>query len=435
MPYTKKDLKDSQVEFTITVAPADYQESLQKAAVRLSERANIKGFRKGKAPYDVLKKEIGEMAIMQEALEDIVKKTFFDAVKTEKLETIGMPQVSIEKVAPGNDIVYKATVALMPSVKLPDIKKIKVTKGETKIDEKKIDETLEALRGMHATEILKEGKAEGTDKLVLDMDMIIDNVPVDGGQAKNHQVYLSENHYIPGFNKEVEGLKTGDKKEFSLDFPKDHYQKHLAGKKVDFKVTVKEVYERQLPELSDDMAKSLGQESIAALTELIHNNMLQEATQKVEQKAEIEILDAIIEKATFAPIPQVLIDAERQKMFYELQRDLEKNNIEISQYLADIKKTEEEIYNDFKVQAEKRAKAALVSRQVAMDQSIVISDEEIDAEITILEEMYKTKKEYLDNLKKPEVRDTIATSMQNRKVMEWLKEQVLGTSSTQDKKK
>ncbi|PIY92290.1 MAG: trigger factor [Candidatus Magasanikbacteria bacterium CG_4_9_14_0_2_um_filter_42_11] len=434
MSYTKKDLKDSQVELTITVAPADYQEALKKAAVRLSERANIKGFRKGKAPYDVLKKEVGEMAIMQEALEDIVKKSFFEAVKAEGLETIGMPKVSVEKVAPENDIVYKAIVALMPSVKLPDIKKIKVTKGDAKIDEKKIDETLEALRGMHATEVLKDGKAEGTDKLVLDMDMIIDNVPVDGGQAKDHQVYLSEDHYIPGFNKEVEGLKKGDKKEFTLDFPKDHYQKHLAGKKVDFKVTVKDVYERQLPELSDDMAKALGQESIAKLKELIHSNMLQEATQKVEQKTEIEILDGIIDKATFAPIPEVLIDAERQKMFYELQCDLEKNNIEISQYLADIKKTEEEIYNDFKVQAEKRAKAALVSRQVAMDQKIVVSDEEIDAEIKVLEEMYKTKKEYLDNLKKPEVRDTIATSMQNRKVMEWLKEQVLGEKKVEKKK-
>ena len=118
--------------------------------------------------------------------------------------------------------------------------------------------------------------------------------------------------------------------------------------------------------------------------------------------------------------------AERQKMFYELKRDLERNGVEISQYLADIKKTEEEIFNDFKVQAEKRAKAALVSRQVAVEQNIVISDEELDAEIEKLKEMYKTQKEHLDNLKKLEVRDTIATSMQNRKVMEWLKTQVFG---------
>ena len=243
MSHAKKDLKNSQVELTITVEAADYQPMLEAAAVRLSERANIKGFRKGKAPFDIVKKELGEMAIMQEALEDIIKKTFFDAVKSEELDTIGMPQINIEKLAPGNDIVYKAVVALIPGVKLPDVKKIKVTKDEAKVDDKKMDETLEALRGMHATEVIKDGAATGTDKLVLDMDMLIDNVPLEGGQAKEHQVYLSEDHYIPGFNKNVEGMKKGEEKEFSLDFPETHYQKHLAGKKVDFKVKVKDVYE------------------------------------------------------------------------------------------------------------------------------------------------------------------------------------------------
>jgi len=426
MHYTKKDLKDSQVELTITVATSEYQDSLEKAAERISQRANIKGFRKGKAPFEIIKKEMGEMAIMQEALEDIVKKTFFEAVQTEKLETIGMPQISVEKLAPGNDIVYKAVVALMPGVKLPDMKKIKVTKEEAKIDEAKMTETLDAVRGMHATEIVKDGPATGTDKIVIDMDMLIDNVPLEGGQAKGHQVYLSENHYIPGFNEHVEGLKKGDEKEFSLSFPETHYQKHLAGKKVDFKVSVKEVYERQLPELSDDLAKILGQDSMEALKELIHTNILEEAKYKANQKAEIEMLDALIEKTTFDPIPEVLIDAERQKMFYELKRDLEKNGVEISQYLADIKRTEDELFNDFKLQAERRAKAALVSRQVAIEQNIIISDEELGEEIKKLEEMYKTQKEHLDNLKKLEVRNTIATSMQNKKVMEWLKAQVLG---------
>ncbi len=426
MSHTKKDLKDSQVELTITVETAEYQDALEKAAIRISERANIKGFRKGKAPFDVIKKEKGEMAIMQEALENIVKKTFFEAVEAEKLDTIGMPQISIEKLAPENPIVYKAVVALMPGVKLPDMKKIKVKKDDVQVDDKKMDETLDALRGMHATEILKDGPATGTDKLVLDMDMLIDNVPVEGGQAKEHQVYLSEDHYIPGFNKNVEGMKKGENKEFSLDFPETHYQKHLAGKKVDFKIKVKDVFERQLPELSDDMAKAMGQESIEKLKELIQNNMLQEAQLKVNQKAEIEMLDALIEKATFEPIPEVLVDAERQKMFYELKRDLEKNGVEISQYLADIKRTEEELFNDFKMQAEKRAKAALISRQVAVEQTIVVSDEELAEEIKKLEEMYKDKKEHLDNLKKLEVKNTIATSMQNRKVMEWLSKEILG---------
>jgi len=425
MTHTSKKLDNSQIELTITVLPNDYQPHLKKAAHRLSERKAIKGFRNGKAPFDIVKKEMGDMAILQEALEDIVKQTFYDALKAEAVETIGMPQISVEKLAPDNDVVYKAVVALLPKVQLPKLTDITVKREAATIDQSKIEETFHALRGMHATEIPKDGIATDTDKLVVNMQMFLDNIPVEGGQANDHQVYLSEKHYIPGFEEQLKGSKKGDVKKFQLDFPETHYQKNLAGKKVDFTVTVKDVYERQLPELSDDLAKKVGQDSIEKLRELITNNMDAESKQKADQKVEIEILDALIDKSTFDPIPQVLIDAERQKMFYELQRDLDRNGVTIEQYLGDIKKTEQEIFEDFKAQAEKRAKAALISRQVAQEQSIVVGEEELDAEMKKLEEAYKGNQEYMDNLKKPGVRESVATTMQNRKVMEWLKEQVL----------
>ncbi|MFZ2189312.1 MAG: trigger factor [Candidatus Magasanikiibacteriota bacterium] len=426
MSHTTKKLDQNQVEFMVTVTPAEYQKHLEKASVRISERTAVKGFRSGKVPYEIMKKEVGEMNILQEALESIVQETFYTAVMAEKLETIGMPKIDLEKMAPGNDLVYKAVVALMPKVKLADINKIKIEHKVKEIKDEDMTETLDAVRGMNAVEVVKEGPAEGTDKLVLDFDMFLDKVPVDGGQAKNHQVYLSEQHYIPGFNEQVKGLKPGEEKEFSLDFPAEHYQKHLAGKKVDIKVKVKEVYERQLPELSDDLAKKLGQESVAKLKDLIRTNMEEEAKRRANQKFEIEMLDQMIEGTEFDPIPEVLIDAERQKMFYELKADLEKHNISIEQYLADIKKDEKTLFEEFKTQAEKRAKAALISRQVAIENHIHVHDEETDAEIKVMEAMYATNKEYLDKLKRPEVRDTIAMSLQNRKVMEWLTAKVKG---------
>ena len=425
MTHTSKKLDKSQVELKITIEPKDYEKHLEPAGKRLSQRKAIKGFRPGKAPLATIKKEFGEMAILQEALESIIQEAFYSAIKEEKLDTLGMPQINIEKLAPENDIVFTAIVAILPKIELPDLEKITVKKEKKPIDEKQIDETLNAVRGMNAKEILKTDKAEGTDKLVLDMDMLIDNVPVEGGQSKDYQVYLSEDHYIPGFNKQVEGLKKDDEKEFSLEFPKDHYQKNLAGKKVDFKVKVKDVYERQLPELSDEMAKKLGQESVAKLKELIKNNLEQEAEQKANQSVEIEMLDKIIEKTNFDELPDVLVDAERQKMFFELKADLDKHGIEIDQYLNDLKKTQEELYEGFKEQAEKRAKAALISKQVANDNDIKVDEKEIDEEIKIIEAMYQSNQEYLDRLKKPEVRDTIAMTIQNRKVIEWLKNKIV----------
>ena len=421
MSHTLKKLDKSQVELTITVTPIDYQKHLEKAAVRISERAAIKGFRSGKAPYEIVKKEVGEMNILNEALEHIIQETFFNAVVSEKLDTVGMPKIDIEKLAPGNDVIFRATVALLPAVKLADIKKISVKKEVKPTTEKDVEEILNAIRGMHAKEVLKTGVAEKTDKLVIDMDMYLDKVPVEGGQAHDYQVYLSEQHYIPGFNEQLVGLKKDETKEFSLDFAPTHYQKHLAGKKVDFKVKVKDVFERQLPELDDELATKLGQGGLIKLKELINSNITAEHEQKAEQKAEIELLDKIVDGSVFDAIPDVLIDAERQKMFYELKHNLEHQGITIEQYLEQIKKKQEEVMDGFKAQAEKRAKAALASRQVAKEQKIVVSDEEIDKEIKMMEDVYKDNKEHIERLKHPEVRDTIAMSLQNRKVMEWLK--------------
>src|SRR3989339_1691553 len=425
MSHSLKKLEKSEIELTLTVAPADYEKHLQKAAQRLSERTTIKGFRKGKVPFDVVKKEVGEMAILQEALEDVIRETFYNAVTNEKLETIGMPKIDIEKIAPGNDIIYKATVGLMPKVELANLSKIEVKKETKKVDDVKITETLDAIRGINAVETPKDGPAVGTDKLVIDMDMKLDNVPIEGGQAKDYQVYLSEDHYVRGFNKEVEGLKKGEEKEFTLDFPDTHYQKMLAGKKVQFKIKVKEVLERHLPELTDEMAKKLGQDTVEKLKETIIKNLEAEAEQKAEQKTEIEMLEKIVADSKFEPIPTVIIDSERQKMFYELESNLERHGVEIDQYLADIKKTEKELYEEFKTQAEKRAKAALVSRQVAIEQNLKVSEEELNQEIENMREIYKNEKETLERLNDAGVRESIATAIQNKKVVKWLKEKIV----------
>ena len=425
MAHSIKKLDNSEIELTITVSPSDYEKHILKATERLAARANIKGFRKGKAPYEVIKKEFGEMALLQEALENIIKNTFYQAVQAEKLQTIGMPKIDVEKLAPGNEVIYKAVVGLMPKVAVANLKKIKVTRKVKVVEQKNIDETLNALRGMNAKEALKNGPAEGTDKLIIDMDMILDKVPIDGGQAKDYQVYLSEDHYVPGFNDQVKGLKPGEGKEFELKFPDTHYQKMLAGKVVKFKVKVKDVYERQLPELTDDLAKTLGQASIAQLTETIKQNLQKEAEQKADQTAEIAMLEQIIAQSKFEPIPTVIIDSERQKMFYELKANLEKHGVTIDQYLADIKKTEKELYEDFLAQAQKRAKTALISRQIAQEQNLSVSPEELEQEIETMKQAYKNEPETLGKLKDEGVRESVATVIQNKKVIEWLKQSII----------
>jgi trigger factor len=425
MKYEKKELGKSKIELAITVEVPDYKKNMEQAAVRLSERAAIHGFRPGKAPYNMVKEQLGEIRILEEAMQSIVEHAFYQIVRDEKLETIGMPQISLQKFAPGNDLVFKAEIALLPKVTLPDLATIKVEKKEVSVSEEQKNEVLENLRKMQRKEVVKDGESTKEDKLVIELNMFIDKVAVEGGFAKNHQVYLSEPHYIPGLAEKLVGLKKGDEKEFSLKFPKEHYQKHLAGKEVDFKIKVNEVFGLEYPELDDEFAKSLGQQSLQKLSELLTANVLKEEERKEEQRVEIAILDQIIEKSTFDEIPDVLIDAEKNKMFYELKNSLEEQGVSIEQYLKDLKKTQEEIYKDFAEQATKRSKAALVSRSLAKENNIKVEPKELEAEITLIKTSYPDNETIQENLKRPEVIDTIAVTIQNKKVLTWLKEKVV----------
>ena len=428
MSHELKKLDKSEVELTITVAPADYQHALERAAKHLSEVAAIKGFRPGTAPYDIVKQQVGEQRILETALEEIVRENFFKAVDAEKLETVGMPLVSMEKVAMGNDIIFKATVALMPEIKLADFKKIKVEAKPTEIGDKELDTALNDLRKMRLKEAAKKEPATKDDKVVVDMNMFIDKVAVESGWAKDHQVYLSEGHYIPGFAEQLVGLKKDEEKKFNLKFPAEHYQKQLAGKDVDFEIKVKEVFSLELPELDNDFAKSLGQKDVDTLKNLLKENLTHEAEHKEAQRQEAEILEKIVEASKFSDIPDVLIKSEKQKMFNELKHDLEHRGIEIEQYLNDIKKTEDQIFKDFEDGAAKRVKAALVARQVAIDNKITAEKDEINKEIELVKATYGNDPKVEENLKNPEVLDTIARMVQNRKVVEWLKHTIIGTT-------
>ncbi|MFA5175443.1 MAG: trigger factor [Patescibacteria group bacterium] len=426
MKHEIKKLGKAQVELNIFVEPADYKDDLEKAAARISDRASIKGFRQGKAPYNIVKEQVGEIKIFEEAMQSIVEKNLFAVIKKENLETVGTPQITIEKIAPGNDFVFKAVASLMPKIKLCDLNKIKVEIKTQKTTDKETEDIVQNLRKMQAKEILKNGTAEKEDKIVIDLDMFLDKVPVEGGQAKNHQVYLNEPNYIPGMAEQLVGLKKGDTKEFTLKFPKEHYQKHLAGRDIDLKTNVKDVYKIEYPEVNDEFAKTLGQENADKLKERIAENLTKEKETREDQRVEIEMLEKIVAGSEFEVIPDSLIDYEKQKMFHELKHDLEQRGITIEKYLTDIKKTEKEIFDDFAAQADKRVKAALVSRQVALDNDIKVEKADLDKEIELIKTSYAGDKTVEENLKRPEVIDTIASTVQNRKVIAWLKTKICG---------
>lgn len=421
MSYKIEKLPKSSIELTFTVTPEEAEPFLRAAAERLSQQSSIPGFRPGKAPYEMIKQRVGEMAILEEALEHIVRKNYTEAVMAENLDTVGSPEINVEKLAPGNTINFKIKAALVPKIeKLADYKSAKIEKEKIEITDDKVEKVLDDLAKMQTKETIAERASTKADKVVVDMEMEQGGVIVEGGKSPNFQVYLNEKNYLPGLTDELVGLKAGEEKKFQLDFPKEHFQKNLAGKKVDIKIKVNGVYQLESPKIDDEFAKSVGQTDLAALKNTLRENIAHEAEHEQEHKIEQKIFDDLIANSRFADIPDILVNEEVNKMLQELEQNAASQGMKMEDYLASVKKDLGQLKLDFTPEAIRRVKAALIVREINSKENISITDAEIDRVIDEQAEKYKDNEDAKKQIFSPEYREYMATVLKNRKVLELL---------------
>jgi trigger factor len=420
-------LPKKQAKLTITVPFEEMRSSLKSAALHISQQTQIPGFRPGKADYESIKRHVGEMKIYEEALDSIVRHAYVKAILDQNLQTIGSPSIHVEKMAPGNDLVFIAEITLLPQVlKLADYTLACIEKKETSLTQQEIDKVLKELQRLQTKEIrvLKDEIATDKNKVVIDMEMKKEHVPIEGGQGKDHVVYLNESYYIPGFTQELIGLKEGEQKTFSLNFPKEHYQKHLAGSCVEFDITLKEIYHLEHPPLDDLFASSLGQKDFTSLKNTLKENMEQEKKEEELIRQEKALLELLAEKSQFEDLPDLLINEEIEKMLEELKLSLLKQNLELDDYLKKIGKTLGEIKLDFAPEALKRIKIALIVQEVAKKEDIKADSQEVDSFIEEQKEKEK-KEEGKKYLSSSSYHQYVEIMMRNRRVLDFLKEKMI----------
>lgn len=421
-----KRLPKSEVEITIMVSPDELRPHLEAAADRLSRESKIEGFRPGKVPYDMIVARFGEMKIYEESLESVVRKTYVAAVLQHNLRPVGSPRIDVKTLAPGNPLTYTATVPLLPAIeKLAEYRALKVEKKTISIQDSDINAALAELQKMQTREHEVDRPLEKRDKAVVDLQMFLDNVPIEGGAVKSHQVYLSEPYYVAGFSDQLIGLKKGEEKEFALEFPKEHYQKHIAGKKIDFKAKVTSVFELTPPTLDDAFASSLGQQSLAELRELIRKNLQTEAEEKEAQRVEIEMLEKIVDGSRFDEFPETLVNSEAERMVHELEHSITQRGLQFEDYLKNIKKSRADLKLDFAPQAVRRLKTVLAIREIAEREKIDVDDAEVSAETNEQLNRYASDPEAQKRLSDPEYADIVRGMLRNRKVIAFLKELIL----------
>lgn len=379
MNYKITDKSESSKEIEITVPLEDMQNYLEQAAVNL--KLEIKGFRPGKAPLKIVQDAVGEEKLWHEAVHLAINETYFKAINETNMEAISSPQIEIDEIKINQPLTYKASVAIIPELSLPDYKKIaKETfsdKKDVEIETKEIDEAINMIQKSRAKAVRVLRESKNGDEVIVDFQGKIDNTLQEGLKGDKVSIVLGEKRFIKEFEEEIVGLKEGDKKDFTIKIPftkGDH-------KNVEFNVEIVSVNERELPQIDDDFAKSLGDFSgIEDLKEKIKDNLKVEKEFKKNQSLRVKAIE-MIGKESKTEIPELLIEREIDNMIQDLKLQLSQAGLTLKDYLGQEKKEEKDLREEWKPEAQKRIKTSLVLREIAKKEKIMIDEKELKKEV------------------------------------------------------
>jgi len=429
---TRDKTENSQVFLTVEMEPAEVEESLEKAYRRLVKKVNMPGFRRGKAPRDLLERHIGKERLFEEALDKLLPEAYEKAIDEQKIEPFAQPQIEITQTDP---VIFTATVPIPPTVELGDYRSIEIEPKPVEISEDDINATIDQMRHERATWEPVERPVNFGDLIVLDVEGTIDNEPILNQQGAQYPVLKDSSYPAPGFAEQLTGMNVGGEKEFKLQFPSDYPKEELAGKEPLFKVKVTEVKQENLPELNDDFAKEIGAEfeTADALREKVSQRLKLRAEEIAKADFEERVVEAVADQASIE-FPPILVEAEIDRLLKEqLQRSQMKVE-DLEEYLKRTNKSVEELREEFRPVATKKVTQSLVIGKVIEAEGIEVSDSEVEAEIEKAIDSANEKKEELRKfLDSPQARQSIKNSLTAQKSVQRLVEVAKGVNKNHEK--
>jgi len=419
-------LPKAQLEIKASIPWESWEVYVEKAVEKLGKEIKVPGFRPGKAPRNMIEEKIGKQAILEEAASMAIQKDYAGILEKEKLDTIGPPKAEILKIAEGNNLEYKITTATMPEVVMKkwqnEIKKInkKYAGEEIKINEEEIKKELENLANSRVKLVTVNREAKSGDSVIIDFQVSRDGVPIESGASKGHPLVLGKGVFIPGFEDNIVGMKGQEEKEFELNFPENYHEKNLAGKPAKFKVKVNVVQERQVPEVNDDFAKSLGKfENLEALKKSVQEGVQTEKERQKKEKKRTDLIEELI-KTSEIDLPGILVHEELHKMINEFAMQVQGMGMDLETYLDKMKKSKDDLEKEWEPQAEKRVKAALVLEKVAKDMEINVPGEKVEEEMNKTFEQYKNVKDIEKNIDLKKLYNYVKGMLTNEEVFKYL---------------
>ena len=416
-----KNISDVKVELTISLGVEELKAAEQVALTKLAKEVKIEGFRKGKAPLEMVAAQVDQNVLGQEIIENALSKAVAEAFLKEKIQAINRPEVDVKKFIPGTELEFTATSEIMPKVELGDYKNLKVKKEKVSVSQKEINETIDQiLKNFAEKKKVKRAAKEG-DEVIIDFLGKKDGVAFDGGKAEKFPLELGSKSFIPGFEEGLIGKKAGDELSLDLKFPKDYHAKDLAGAKVVFEVKIHEVRENVLPEINEEFLSKLGEfKTKEDFEKQIKEDLKTQKQAEADDKFKDELVKKLAEVSK-VPVPEILLEDQKQSIEMDMQQNLMYPGLSLDDYLKRMGKTREEwLENDVKAVAESRVKSGLALAELSKVEKIQSSVDELDARIAQLKEQYGNSKEVVKQLSSDDVRRNLANQILTEKTIDLL---------------
>lgn len=399
MSLQVEKLEKNMAKLTVEVPAEQFEAALKTSYNKNKNKFNIPGFRKGKAPQAMIEKMYGVGVFYEDAVDEAINASYPDAAKESGLEIVSRPEISIEQVEKGKSFIYVATVATKPEVTLGEYKGIEVEKAKPEVTDADVEAELKKVQEQNSRLVSVEDRAVADgDQTVIDFEGFVDGKAFEGGKAEDYTLVIGSHSFIDTFEDQLIGKNIGDDVEVNVTFPAEYHAAELAGKPATFKVKIKEIKMKELPELNDEFASEVSEfETLDAYKEDVKNKLAETKQAQATAENENNVVQKVVDNAQM-DIPAPMVDEQVRNMIEDYARRLQSQGISFDQYLQFTGSTIEQLQEQMRPQAELRLRTRLVLEAVVAAEKIEPSDELVEAEIKKMSENYKMDAEQIKTI-------------------------------------
>lgn len=430
----EKTKNANEVKLEITIEAEKFENAIKKVYFQSAKYFNIPGFRKGKAPQNIVERYYGKEIFYEDAFNEVVPEEYEKALKENKIEAVSRPKIDIVKMEKGQDLVFTAIVSTKPEVELGKYKGIEIEKVEYNVSKEAIDSEIKSMQEKNARMITVDDRAvKNGDIATIDFEGFVDGVAFDGGKAEGHDLEMGSGSFIPGFEDQVIGMNIDEEKDIKVTFPKEYFSKDLAGKEATFKVKLHAIKKKEMPKLDDEFAKDVSEfDTLKELENSVKEKLEKQMQDKAKYEKEQAIMKSICDNSKI-DIPDGMVELEVDNMIKDMEQRMSYQGLKLEQYLKMLNKTEAEFRKESEPQAIEAIKSRLVLEAIAAKEDIKATEKEVTEKIKEMAKNYGRNEE--DLLKNENVKKYIEEGIINEKTIDLLIENVKETKKAKTEKK